>query len=212
MNDTKKSFYYQKLKINLNKEVYEPAEDTFLLLESINIKPNDEVLEIGTGSGIIALSCAMKGANVICSDINPYAIEITKQNYNENKHLLKGSFEIRQGNLFSVIKSDEKFDIIIFNPPYLPTKKDEKIGGNEWLDIAVNGGKTGLKNTNNFLKQLPNYLKNNAKAYFIYSSLSDKSLMITFLKNFESKIVKSMSFTDETLHVYMLKLKNIDMF
>jgi release factor glutamine methyltransferase len=207
MNDNKKSFHYQKLKINLNKEVYEPAEDTFLLLESINIKPNDEVLEIGTGSGIIALSCAMKGANVICSDINPYAIKITKQNYNENKHLLKGSFEIRQGNLFSVIKSNEKFDVIIYNPPYLPTKKDEKIRGNKWFDIAVNGGKTGLKNTNNFLKQLPNYLRKNAKAYFIFSSLSDESLMIDYLKKFDSKIVKSIGFTDETLHVYMLKVK-----
>jgi release factor glutamine methyltransferase len=207
MNDNKKYFHYQKLKINLNSEVYEPAEDTFLLLESINIKPNDEVLEIGTGSGIIALSCAMKGANVLCSDINPYAIETTKQNYNENKHLLKGSLEIRQGNLFSVIKTNEKFDVIIFNPPYLPTKKDEKIGGNKWFDISVNGGKTGLKNTNNFLKQLPNYLKNNAKAYFIYSSLSDKSLMTPFLKKFEFRIIKSMSFTDETLHVYLLKVK-----
>ena len=46
--------------------------------ESIKIKSYEKVFEIGTGCGLIALECARLGANVVCSDINPYAIELEK--------------------------------------------------------------------------------------------------------------------------------------
>ncbi|MCK4995751.1 MAG: hypothetical protein KAR55_02585, partial [Thermoplasmatales archaeon] len=64
----KNSFHYKSLLIETHSEVYDPAEDTYLLLDAIDIKKNDSVLEIGTGCGIIALECARIGANVICTD------------------------------------------------------------------------------------------------------------------------------------------------
>ena len=97
-------FHYNGLTIKLHPEVYEPAEDTFLLLEAIKVKEGQNVFEIGTGCGIIALECCRLGANVVCSDGNPFAVELTYDNYNSDLSYLKGDFEIRKGDLFSVLK------------------------------------------------------------------------------------------------------------
>ena len=109
-----KKFNFKGLEIHLHPEVYDPAEDTFLLIDSIDIKPKDSVFEIGTGCGIISLYCASLGANVICSDTNPFAVELVKKNVLVNKSLLNGSLEVRLGSLFDVLSFDDKFDKIIF--------------------------------------------------------------------------------------------------
>jgi len=121
-NRSTKTFHYKDLAIEMHPEVYEPSEDTFQLLEVINVKKDDKVLEIGTGSGLISLACTQNGANVVCTDINPFAVELAKKNFLVNNALLNGNYDIRLGNLFDVLTFDDKFDIIIFNPPYLPTK------------------------------------------------------------------------------------------
>lgn len=201
-----KIFHYDNLTIELHPEVYEPAEDTFQLLESIEVKPDDNVLEIGTGCGVIALKYASLGAKVVCTDINPYAVSLTKRNYERNKSLIKGRFEVRKGDLFSIINDDEKFDVIIFNPPYLPTKKNEIIGGSGWFDIATDGGIDGLSLTKRFIDDLSKYLDNNGKAYFVFSSLSNRKKIDLYLsKNrLKAKIVSNYSFDDETIFVYCI--------
>jgi release factor glutamine methyltransferase len=199
-----KFFHYKELVIELHPEVYEPAEDTFLLLEAIGVKKDQYVLEIGTGCGLIALECARVGANVVCSDINPFAIDLVKRNYKKNKHLIKGSFEVRKGDLFSVIKENEKFDIIIFNPPYLPTKVDELVGGLGWFDIATDGGLSGLKVTKKFIEEISKYLSKEGKGYFVFSSLSDRKKLSLYLTKARLKadLVLSRCFNDERLDVY----------
>ncbi len=198
-------FTFNKLKIKTNSEVYDPAEDTFLLIESIKITRNQKVLEIGTGCGLISLECARNGANVICTDINPHAIKLVNENIKLNEEKIKGTIEVRKGSLFEVIKNDEVFDAIIFNPPYLPTSKEEKIG--DWLDISVNGGTDGLKVTKEFIKHAGNYLLLESKAYFIYSSLSDRNDLEDFIKanNLSFKVISSKKFDFETIYVYCLK-------
>jgi release factor glutamine methyltransferase len=163
------------------------------------------VLEIGTGCGLIALSCAMLGANVICTDKNPIAIELVKKNYLMNQNILRGNFEVRIGDIFSPILSSETFDVIIFNPPYLPTKKEELVGG--WLDTATNGGKDGLLFTKRFINELPPYLSKNGSVYFGYSTLSDRAKLERILNKAKLiyKVIKSHCFDDETIEIYLLK-------
>jgi release factor glutamine methyltransferase len=200
-------FHYGKLTIKLHLEVYEPAEDTFLLIESISAKKDESVLEIGTGCGLIALECANTGSNVVCTDINPFAVNLTKKNYSINKNLIKGNFEVRKGDMFKPIKENEVFDKIIFNPPYLPTKKGELIGGSGWFDLATNGGIDGVKYTKMFIDKIDIFLKEKGNAYFIFSSLSDKKKLEDYIKNrnFKFKVVSDCSFNDETISVYRLK-------
>lgn len=205
-NNLYKNFHYDNLLIELHPEVYEPAEDTFQLLESIEVNSGENVLEIGTGCGVIALKCASLGANVVCTDINPYAVALTKRNYNRNKSFIKGRFEVRKSDIFSAIKDSEKFDVIIFNPPYLPTKKNELVGGSGWFDIATDGGIDGLRITKRFIEELNKYLSNNGKAYFVLSSLSNiKKIDLYLFKNrLKGKIVSSYRFNDETISVYLI--------
>jgi release factor glutamine methyltransferase len=166
-------------------------------------------LEIGTGCGIIALECARIGAKVICSDINSLATALVKRNYQRNKSLIKGHIEVRLGDLFKVVKNNEKFDVIIFNPPYLPTKRSDYTGGSGWFDVATDGGVDGLSLTKKFIEELKAFLKRQGKAYFIFSSLSDRKKLENILlkSNYRYKIVKSQKFLDETIEVYQINYK-----
>jgi len=199
-----KTFHYKGLVIETHHEVYEPAEDTFLLLEAIKIEKNDKVLEVGTGCGIIALECARRGAKVVCTDSNSYAVKLAKRNFQENQFLLKEKVDFRKGSLFSVIKNDEKFDVIIFNPPYLPTKSGEQVGG--WFDVAVNGGIDGLKIIEQFLNNVKKHLSKNGHGYFVYSSLSNQTKLNNILSanRLNAEIVSSQWFDDERIDVYCI--------
>jgi release factor glutamine methyltransferase len=201
-DDTPGTVHYHDLVIESHPEVYNPAEDSFLLLETLHIDSNDTVLELGTGCGLIALDCARKGAHIVCTDINPFAVQLTRRNIERNRHLLKGTIDIRQGNLFSALHQKELFDVIIFNPPYLPTKKQEKVGG--WFDVATDGGLDGLSVTKRFIHGLKKHLVKNGSAYFIFSSLSEQPKLESYLKyeGFSSEIVARHRFEDEDLFVY----------
>jgi release factor glutamine methyltransferase len=206
INREVKSFSFQNLRINLHLEVYNPAEDTFQLLDAINVEKDMNVFEIGTGCGIIALECCRQGCNVICSDINPYAVDLVKKNYNQNKSKLNGGFDIRYGDLFSVLKQNELFDIIIFNPPYLSTKKEELVGGTGWFDVATNGGKDGLKVTERFLLNIKKYLKKAGIGYFVFSSLSKIDKLKSILKKAKltGEIVNSYNYENERIDIYQI--------
>jgi release factor glutamine methyltransferase len=195
-------FHFNELVVELHPDVYDPAEDSFLLLDTIPIAPEDLVLELGTGCGLIALECAHKGAKVLCTDVNPFAVQLTRHNIDRNRHLLKGDVEIRQGDLFTVLKKTELFNVIIFNPPYLPTQKKEKVGG--WFDIATDGGRDGLKLTKRFLKGLHNHLLRRGAAYFIFSSLSKRSTLEQYLQKEQltALIIARHKSDDEELDVY----------
>jgi release factor glutamine methyltransferase len=195
-------FHCNELTIETDLEVYEPAEDTFLLLASLDVHPGDSVLELGTGAGVIALDCARKGATVVCSDINPFAVRLTRRNIERNRQLLKGPVEVRQGDLFHVLRPSERFDIIIFNPPYLPTKRVERVGG--WFDVATDGGRDGLRLTRRFLHEVPEHLIEHGVAYFIFSTLSSRPALKKTLKQerLSFTVRGRQRFEGEELNVY----------
>ena len=197
-----KTFHFNGLEIELHSKVYDPAEDSFLLLEAVSMDSGDNVLELGTGCALLALECARQGRKVICTDINPFAVRLARNNIKKNQHLLKDFIEVRKGDLFSVIKKGEIFDIIMFNPPYLPTSIEEKV--DQWFDMATDGGKGGLIVTKRFLKDVRAYLSSNGRAYFVFSSLSDRSKLEEYLKKetLRYDVVLSRRFHDESLDIY----------
>jgi len=203
---TNQRIHYNGLTVFLHPDVYEPAEDTYLMIENISLDSKDRVLEVGTGSGLIALSCAQQGCNVTCTDLNPHAVRLTYKNYQYNKPHLKGSLAVIQGDLFQPIRPLHQFDAVLFNPPYLPTQPEEQIGGNGWFDRAVGGGPTGLDCTYCFLTQVKNYLKPTGKSYIIASSLSPLQLIEQWSKqqHLHLKKISLKHFDDETLYLYQL--------
>lgn len=141
--------------------VYEPSEDSFLLADAAlsEIKGTEKVLEVGCGSGIVsAVIKANTGAKVIGIDINPYAARCTKEN----------GVEAVRGDLLSCIKG--RFDMILFNPPYLPTEEKER--SQDWLNAALDGGYDGKRTIYRFLEDAGNRLAGGGKILMLVSSLT----------------------------------------
>ncbi|WP_456371639.1 HemK2/MTQ2 family protein methyltransferase [Methanocaldococcus sp.] len=164
------------IKIKLHPEVYEPSEDSILLLKNLVDVKNKEVLEIGVGTGLISIACAKRGAKkVVGVDINPYAIEIAK----ENAKLNNVDIIVFKSDLFKNVKG--KFDVILFNPPYLPTSEDDKI--DSYLNYAFDGGKSGREVLDRFIDELPNYIKKNGVVQILQSSLTGEKETVDKLKS-----------------------------
>ncbi len=141
--------------------IYEPDEDSELLLEVAlkEIRPDDEVIEIGSGSGFVAERIIGKCKLLVVTDISPHAVRVLKQ---------KGLDVIRTDIARGIRK---KFTLVLFNPPYLELEEDLKRG--DWLDVAVDGGKGGIEVISRFLKSLPEILDENGRAILIISSQNE---------------------------------------
>ena len=182
-------------KINTNDNVYVPAEDSYLLADNLLVKEDMSVLEIGTGSGIVAMYASRLSNKITVTDINFDACELARKNFKDNN--IEG-VEILFGNLFEVVKN-RKFDIILFNTPYLPTENDEVIDDN--LNYAFDGGLNGRKVIDLFLNEVKNHLNDGGIVQMIQSSLSDveKTLNILDEKGFIAEIATSEHFFFEDI-------------
>jgi len=157
---------FPKLKLVVCPKVYEPAEDSYLLA-SYAKNLSGTVLDMGTGCGIVCLYASFYAKKAIGVDINPKAIECANKNAQLNN--IK-NVEFYISDLFSNVKG--KFDFILFNPPYLPTSKEETLK-DSYENMAFDGGKDGLEVFLKFSEQLPNFLNPKAKVLVVISSLHD---------------------------------------
>ena len=153
--------------INTDDNVYIPAEDSYLLAENLEIKENQSVLEIGTGSGIVAMYASRFSDNITVTDINFDACELARRNFEANNI---ENIEILFGNLFEVVEN-RKFDVILFNTPYLPTEDDEVL--ENYINYAFDGGLNDRKIIDLFLNEVKNHLNDGGIVQMIQSSLSD---------------------------------------
>lgn len=158
---------YKGIHYETHPKVYEPAEDTFLFAENLQIERRDRVLEIGTGTGLLAIIASKKCSNVTATDINPHAIDCAVKNLINNKSY---NVELRKGDLFEPVK-DDTFDLILFNTPYLPTNESERVG--DELDDAWDGGSDGREVIDRFLEGLKDHLNPGGRVQLVQSSLSD---------------------------------------
>ena len=112
-----------------SKMIYEPSEDSFLIEKCVKqFAEGKSVLDMDTGLGILAeVALTIRAKSVLAADINPEAVANLKQ---------KG-IPTRHSDLFSTIS--EKFDLIIFNTPYLPKTKNE----DEESETITTGGAKG---------------------------------------------------------------------
>nr|WP_294999920.1 HemK2/MTQ2 family protein methyltransferase [uncultured Methanobrevibacter sp.] len=153
-------------KLNFDDNVYVPAEDSYLLADNLEINEGQSVLEIGTGSGIVAMYASKLTNNITVTDINFDACELARKNFEENG--IEG-IEILFGNLFEPV-GNRKFDVILFNTPYLPTEDGDVI--DDTLNYAFDGGLNGRKVIDMFLDEVENHLNDGGIVQMIQSSLS----------------------------------------
>lgn len=174
--------------------VYTPGEDSYLLekfLEELDLE-GKKVLDMGTGSGILAVKAAEKGADVTAADINSEAVEEARENVIQEG--LEDRIDFVQSDLFENI--DRTFDLITFNPPYLPGEKgvgDEEI----W-----HGGEKGIELTEEFLSQARNHLTESGECLIIISSRADSEALV---EEYSLEIVDERNLWFETLYLARFK-------
>lgn len=168
MHSPSKKVYFRDYVFHVYENVYEPAEDSFLFAENLAVKKGEVVLDMGTGCGILGIIAADKAAKVVMVDVNPYAVRCAKENAKLNGVLEKICF--LQGDLFAPMRTEEKFDSILFNAPYLPSKPSED---ESWLRRAWAGGVAGRQVIDRFICQAPEYLKENGCMLLMQSTLSN---------------------------------------
>ncbi|MDD5331276.1 MAG: methyltransferase [Candidatus Nanoarchaeia archaeon] len=165
--------------------IYEPREDSFLLGKFIKDYAKGKVLDMGCGSGYLALIALEKTKDVLAADINPEAVNLCKK---------KGITAI-VSDLFSNIKG--KFDLIIFNPPYLPEDPDED---SESKLVTTDNGVI-----ERFLKEVKKYLSVNGKCLMVYSSLSVNVPGLAKKNGLKFKILKEEPLFFENLYVILIE-------
>ncbi|HJX23529.1 MAG TPA: HemK2/MTQ2 family protein methyltransferase [Candidatus Bathyarchaeia archaeon] len=188
---------FNNIVIKVTSQTYLPAEDSYLIADNLEGVEGEEVLDMGTGCGILAIILSKKAKRVLAIDINPHAVSCA--NMNIALHRLEGKIEVRLGDLFNALKPREKFDLIVFNPPYLP---DEAARTKDWLSKAWDGGPTGMRTIAAFLGRVEACLKKKGRVLFIQSSLSGVD-PLSNLKQFGlSGVIKdTRSLSFETLYL-----------
>lgn len=192
------------LTLDICEGVYEPSHDTELLaLAALQfVKPTMRVLEIGTGSGAIAILLAKKGAKVVATDIFESVIKCAMRNAGLNNV----EIDFRIGDLFEPVKG-ELFDMVVFNPPYLPKSEYDHILAPE-IYRAVVGGMKGNEIALRFIKELPAHLRDGGKALLVISTLSNPSEIIEIANNlgFNIAVLRTRRFFFETITVLVFSL------
>jgi len=150
------------IKIEVDEGVYPPSEDSYLLLQYLDIG-KEKMLEIGTGTGIIALHAAKKGADVTAVDKNGKAVSNALRNAKANGI----NMTVKQSDLFSNV--DGRFDVIVFNPPYLPSEETEE---------AWEGGREGIEIAERFLSEAPEHLNPGGRIYMVLSTLGNVKKLV----------------------------------
>lgn len=181
-------------------KVYSPAEDSFLLsqcledyFEDIDKKELSKIvfLDMGAGSGIQAEKASefLSKENIICVDINEDAVKLVK----------KLGFHAIKSDLFSSPElKGKKFDVIAFNPPYLPEDEYDK-------EIDTTGGEKGDEIPLAFLYAAKNYLSKKGIIFLLVSSLTPRNKLEKAISdNYNKEVVGKKKLFFEELEVWRL--------
>ncbi|HLC55579.1 MAG TPA: HemK2/MTQ2 family protein methyltransferase [Candidatus Nanoarchaeia archaeon] len=169
--------------------IYEPKEDSYLLQKFVKKYALGRVLDMGAGSGIQARTALQRTRDVLAVDINPEAVE----------HCKEQGIPALQSDLFD--KVEGKFDVIIFNPPYLPRDERE----DKESSLITTGGKKGSEVLERFMNNAGLYLADEGKILTVVSSLTPDAEKIITRNGFRFTILGKQSAAFEQLVVYLIE-------
>lgn len=167
---------------------------TTLLLDALDefrLRTNSSVLDLGTGTGICAIFLAMKGAHVTATDSSPLAVRCARVNVALN--FAEDRVKVLEGDLFVPVKG-EKFDLVVFNPPYYEGKPGD------WPGYAWRGENV----LHRFVQGLGAHLDKGGRALLSVSTELDLSAIRQELheNGFEVHEVCRRRIPGETMFVY----------
>ncbi|WP_380677509.1 HemK2/MTQ2 family protein methyltransferase [Salinigranum sp. GCM10025319] len=186
--------------------VYQPAEDSDLLARAaVDVVANgDRVLEVGTGSGWVAARVASETrAEVVASDVNPHACRQARERAQELEREGEGWFEVVAADLVAPF-TENAFDVVLFNPPYLPTDPDNE--WDDWMERALSGGESGRAVIEPFLDAVGRVLAPGGRVLLLVSSLTGYEAVLDHARDlgFTAEKAVEESYPFETLTVVSL--------
>src|SRR5690606_24578169 len=121
----RKPFHFQKFVINQNQYVFRVGTDGVLLGSLASVENSKNILEVGTGTGLISLMVAQRNsaAKILALDINIEAVHLAEENFKNSPFEKQLTAKHMDFNRF---EGAEKFDLIISNPPYFEGNSSEK--------------------------------------------------------------------------------------
>lgn len=155
-----KTVSYLGKKFLVYKDTFWPFKDSQPLVKNFKIQRGESVLDVGTGSGVIAIFACYKGAaKVVAVDINPAAVRTAR--YNTKLHGFEKVITVKRSNLFENV-GRKKFDVITTNLPFRNKSASDVVAQSQW--------DTGLRTNKRFFKEAGKYLKKDGRIYFSQSN------------------------------------------
>ncbi|GAA5847200.1 hypothetical protein JCM3766R1_001832 [Sporobolomyces carnicolor] len=156
--------------------VYEPAEDTFVLLDALEqdvelLMGSIVCLEIGSGSGCVSAFlgsiCGSSSALYLCTDLNSHATRCTLETGVANKIPLDPILTNLTASLAPRLRG--QVDVLVFNPPYVETEDQELYDAQDdgTIEKAWAGGESGMRVTNKVLEQVDLFLSERGMFYLV---------------------------------------------
>ncbi len=179
--------------VSQSAEVYRPSEDSYLLLGAVSVAEGERFLEVGTGTGLVALHAA-KAAAAVATDVNPAAVALARENALHNGIRL----DVVLTDLMAGLRGP--FDVVAFNPPYLEG------GPLSPLERAWQGGEAGSEVAVRFLKDLRRVLAPRGRAYLLLSATNAPAM--GFARSaFATRVVASKRLFFERLDVLEIRVR-----
>lgn len=182
--------------------VYPEREDTDLLVPFARAGPGKRVLDLGTGNGRLAVEAALSGSRVVATDLNPHALRRALG----RARALTLPLEAVRTDLAAGLG---RFDRIVANPPYLPTRIEQR-DPDRWTNLALDGGPDGCGPLRRIVEVLPNHLVNGGAAYVLVSTLQDPVVLRRLRRGWAVRVgpvttVARRSLPGEMLEVWELR-------
>ena len=194
---------FKGLKLRLKQGVFCAAfaDGSNLLADCLiqEVRSHETVLDMGTGSGALGILAARSGASVVAVDISPIAVNCARDNARLNN--LQNTVDVRQSNLFASIRSDEKFSLILFNPPFMNGQPSSL------LEVAMYD--EGYATLTQFFEEFPKYLAAKGRVLIVFSESGDVAYLKKLMTNsgFDWSLVDSSIPEDSQLAVLVYELK-----
>ena len=183
----------------LDLNVYEPAEDSFLLLDCLEqdqhylkLHLNTSVpivSEIGAGSGIVIAFIKRHlypWGIYIPTDVNPHACQAVLATLKKNSDGAPLIYDVCQMDCTTAIRS-QCLDLLVFNPPYVPAESvpatPNTLDDETWLDLALLGGDDGMEVTWRVLKNLKSILAPNGIAYILFCARNKPKEVCLYMRS-----------------------------
>ena len=190
------------IEIEINEHVFPPSPHGSFFAENINVNEGESVIDIGSGSGILAIIAAKMGGKVVATDTDKHAVELTAKNAEKNGV----NIDARQCEYFGDF--NRKFDVVIANLPQeiIPDDYREAIG--DALAATLDGGPEGNQSVLEFLDCLKEHIHEKTRIYLIvYSATFFHKTLQKIRRNFQTRLIATgngptKEFVEDNLPLY----------